>query len=331
MSLHIRSQKRQTDRNLNGFKKPLFLIAVFLFLIVGIKAKNAEDSKIYRLCEQMEGEIEKPEKIASDNASLFLFYNNKINSFDIRTFEKNWEFLYSGKLLNQKIILDKENLSFITESNNEEQNTLFAETVLSLKSGIPVYIRQIDSRTETVKLISLKNKNNPLDLMIDLQKIKSENLNSLSISQWAQENDGIYVGLKNGDLIHFSENKNLLNWKTKTGGEITNLLIIPQGVLVTSNDNFTYLFERKKADKIWKKRLSGRVKGLYLLDDSKLVLEVNDSEYLLQLDVRDGSESGKIIKDYKGKIHNIFQTTQNQLLLISDSGLYKYSTSDCKR
>lgn len=331
MSLQIQIQKRQTYINTDRFIKFLFLIGFCCLFTFGIRAKNVEDPKIYRQCENIESKIEKLENFASDNESYLLIYDNKISSFDIQTLTKNWEFSYSGKLHNQKQTLDKEYLIFTTETISELKNVLITETVLSLKTGIPVSIKQIDSNALDVNLFDLKIKNRLLDLKIDIQQIKSENFNSLPISQWAQENNEIFVGFKNGNLIQFDKNTNLLNWKTKTGGEITNLLLLPKGVLVTSNDNFIYLFDRKKADKIWKKRLSGRIKGLYLLDESKIIAEVNDSEYLLQIDVNDGSEIGKIFKDYEGKILNIYQTFENQLLLISDSGFYRYSSNDCKR
>lgn len=72
-----------------------------------------------------------------------------------------------------------------------------------------------------------------------------------------------------GDSMGIVGSFDLINkkysWKRRFGGEITNILPTPTGILFTSSDNFIYLVSGRDGKLQWKKRLSGRLSAAPLI------------------------------------------------------------------
>lgn len=79
------------------------------------------------------------------------------------------------------------------------------------------------------------------------------------------EKDSIYAGDDLGNVLSLSLEDRDTRWKTWTGAEITSITSLPEGILVSSLDNYVYLLSRKNGKRLWKKRLSGRSIGAPLV------------------------------------------------------------------
>ena len=73
--------------------------------------------------------------------------------------------------------------------------------------------------------------------------------------------DVLYVGDKLGQIISLDLQNSHIDWKSRTGGAISDITETGNKLIVASADNYVYLLSAKNGERIWKKRLAGNNYG----------------------------------------------------------------------
>jgi len=160
-----------------------------------------------------------------------------------------------------------------------------------------------------------------------LEEIKFENISSKS--SVLRENY-LIIGNSTGEIIKtiYSEGKIHVDWKIKTGGSISNLLVLEGNVLATSLDNFIYLFSLNDGKLRWKRRVSGRIIRNPLIFKNYAVVVNSADNYSSVIDLRDG----KVVNQVQIEDDNSFSGSptifRNFLILQSYKGIYFYINTD---
>jgi len=69
----------------------------------------------------------------------------------------------------------------------------------------------------------------------------------------------VYFGSGDGYVYAVGEADGRLHWKTRTGAGVQAVKNVPRGLLVASLDNFVYLLDFQRGQRVWKKQLPGRI------------------------------------------------------------------------
>ena len=102
------------------------------------------------------------------------------------------------------------------------------------------------------------------------------------------------LGYSNGEIRSVSAGENEVLWKIKTGAGISGIAEYEEQALVTSLDNFIYLFSLSGGKLKWKKRVAGRINFKPLiLGDFALVVNTGDNSTSV-IDLRDGKVVNQI-------------------------------------
>jgi outer membrane protein assembly factor BamB len=84
-------------------------------------------------------------------------------------------------------------------------------------------------------------------------------------------------------------------WKARTGAQIVDITEVSGNFLVSSNDGFVYLLAAKSGDRIWKRRLPGRLIGKPLIYNNFALLQTIDGTAALILDLNNGKLVNQIL------------------------------------
>lgn len=120
-------------------------------------------------------------------------------------------------------------------------------------------------------------------------------------------------------------------WTSKTGASVSSITPNGENILVTSYDNFVYLFNRGNGKKIWKKRLSGRVlfKPLIIEKEKEKTVVVieNDAVYLIAL--ANGRLLNRLLLLPTGEYFISGPVAvNNQYIFQTNAGIVSFSDSD---
>ncbi|MEZ5425545.1 MAG: PQQ-binding-like beta-propeller repeat protein [Pyrinomonadaceae bacterium] len=111
-----------------------------------------------------------------------------------------------------------------------------------------------------------------------------------------QAGDGTYIwGDQSGNIGAFEKPEKPGVWRAKAGGEISSLTEVGENVLITSLDNFAYLYSIKSGSLRWKKRLGERIVDPPLLVGKLAVFAFTNSELALFLEVEKGKMVDRIL------------------------------------
>jgi outer membrane protein assembly factor BamB len=236
-----------------------FLFTV-LMLISAVNASSQTDVLSAKLQQKWRFENDElADRFLLSNEGLIAFSNDgKILMLDLDTGKVIWKNDLAGdSIANATLVDDK--LSVISKVDEKSVIILF----LSLKTGIII-------KTENVEIDSIPYKNH-----LELLQYKSASDNGLKLYR-----------IEKNSLI---KNKNsLIDWKAKFGGNINDILFTKNGIIVSSTDNFVYLINEKKGNKVWKLRLSGKVLGAQILSEGIAIATVYGSSNLSMFNLQTG-------------------------------------------
>ena len=181
--------------------------------------------------------------------------NLTIYSIDNRTGITNWRFetQINGKLT----ILQNENQFFLVENNGLINCFNKIEGKRIWKKNLST---EIESATilNSNQLLVLTNKefttlSTTIGEVLKIGSIKQKLSNILFVNDSEKE---FIAGNSIGNLFSTSLIDNKTLWSVKIGGGITSLLKTDFGLLVSSLDNFIYLFDIKNGRLKWRKRIN---------------------------------------------------------------------------
>ena len=104
----------------------------------------------------------------------------------------------------------------------------------------------------------------------------------------------LIVGDERGNLTSFAVSTEKVNWKFRSGGEISSVIAIDDHILVTSHDNFAYSIVTKNGSVAWKRRLAGRVSRVATFEDRYALISGFDDHVAVLSDLTDGKIAGQI-------------------------------------
>jgi outer membrane protein assembly factor BamB len=248
----------------------------------------------------------------TDETSLFFITSyeseNKdrtyiLNSVSLKTGTTNWQkkFTDGGKISLQPIV-DKD-IIFILAGEKSICTILKSDGNTIWTKDFPFRIFAI----ETIKpgLISVLLENRLIRVFIKTGEILAEaKLKKESISSFIANESYILFGYVTGEIIKAapSENKIEILWKIKAGAGISGLSEYHDGVLVTSLDNFIYLYSMESGKLRWKKRVAGRINIKPLIIGEFAVVASSGDNSASVFDMRDG----KVVNQIQVETDNYF-------------------------
>jgi outer membrane protein assembly factor BamB len=142
------------------------------------------------------------------------------------------------------------------------------------------------------------------------------------------DNKGSVFSVKNTNSKGLMKNYKI-NWRFRNGASISHLTAAPDGLLISSYDNFIYFVSYEDGEIIWKRRFSGRIHSEPFIDGGYAVITTTaDSESsIIEM------SSGKTINKISLENGNIFTNGPlklgNQLLFPTLDGIFSFSTGIC--
>lgn len=144
----------------------------------------------------------------------------------------------------------------------------------------------------------------------------------------------VLLGYPTGEFVKVSAagNRNEVRWKIKAGGSITDLIEINDEVLVTSMDNFIYLYSFESGKLKWKRRVGGRINISPLIYDNHAIVLNSAENSASVIELREG----RVVNQIRIEEDNYFSgqpvISGNLFIFQTFRGIYVFSNSnsDCK-
>lgn len=138
----------------------------------------------------------------------------------------------------------------------------------------------------------------------------------------------IIVGDRAGGVSAFRASDRKLLWKARAGAQIVDITEISGNFLISSNDGFVYLLAAKTGDRIWKKRLPGRLIGKPLVHNNFALLQTIDGAAALVLDLNNGKPVNQILFGDGVFSGNSALLVHRRVIIPTSRGLLAYG-SEC--
>ena len=144
------------------------------------------------------------------------------------------------------------------------------------------------------------------------------------------EDDLIVWGDERGLVTSYSASSEKVEWSFKSGAAISSLAVVDGAVIVGSNDNFVYALGRGRGDRIWKKRVSGRIQSLKLVDEDTLLLQTIGETNVRLLSVKNGKTIGQLSTSDQMPIA-VAVTPGGRVVVVGELSLFAYGLSGCPK
>jgi outer membrane protein assembly factor BamB len=102
-----------------------------------------------------------------------------------------------------------------------------------------------------------------------------------------------YFGSGDGNVYAFDEIRSKLRWQRRTGAAVQAVMIVENGVLASSLDNFAYLLSHKGA-LIWRQQLPGRISARPLMATDGALFTPFSTDTAIVLNLRDGKPANNL-------------------------------------
>lgn len=317
--------------NLTEKKFPIIITGLF-FLIILISTEQkvsyaqvpdnksgSEVDKIsfslpFNLCSEKISDKTDTQQVASDNdEDIYIVYSNIfLLSKDLKTNIVNWESNLGLKILYIEVESDK-NFLYVVVQNYENKNETKTKKISKL-TGITV--EELPNFLENEKKET------------DLQKYNrlSKKVSSILVSE-----ELLFVGNESGDIIAFETASNKKVWKGRSGGKITSITSLKgKKILISSFDNFLYMYSRRNGNLIWKKRLPNRItKKPQIYNEGIILVSDYSSSILFLLETESGKTLNQISLPDSVLITSNSIYINNKIIVPTNSGVLLYSQHSC--
>jgi outer membrane protein assembly factor BamB len=159
-------------------------------------------------------------------------------------------------------------------------------------------------------------------------KVISRNKTITSPSVILSDNKSIFWGDERGQVFAVNSSNYKTIWKIRNGAAIKDLKITNSGLLISSLDNFIYLISFDEGDRIWKKRLTGRILATPFITESYVVVTVVGDTSASILDLRTGKKVNQISVPDKNYFTDSPILTNDNLLFSTIRGIFSFSFTD---
>jgi outer membrane protein assembly factor BamB len=330
---------------------PVFII---LFLLSVFADRNfSQESNFqmprtlpFQLCREHKLEKSTKLRFASDNVSKLFILDGEgtVSAFDINNFSNLWNSETGiGETDFADIFFEASNLYTLSKSgiNVSELTSLSVSTGIILSkevisenrgnlrnifSGKSSWLYNFLPFSEYSAIMSAANGRDKFRNFFD-QKSGNNGSHFLTIRLF--EGNRVFLADDKGLIQLYDLAQQKILWSMKLGGKVTSISIVGKNILLTSLDNFVYYISSENGERIWKKRLNGRISEKPLIDKGLVILTVLGEKTAFALDISDGKQIGQIDLDndmyfvkpvVKLGDNFVFQTTE---------GLSIYSQTNC--
>ena len=247
-------------------------------------------------------------------------------SLDAETGITDWQYSFaSDDAVSLHTFRDKiifvEKKGFVCFIRSSDAKVVSSQNLVREISSPPVFFEdKIYIGTSDGSIVVLSAENG--EIIAKISKLQSP------ASILAGAADNLYWGDKRGfvnsvDLLAGDKRR----WSVRYGGEISDLSLVPNGILVSSLDNFVYLISRQKGRRIWKRRLAGRVLTKPLIHDDFAVFITTD-DIASVLDLRDGKVVNQISLADKGFVLSAPLIVDNLLVFVTNRGVFAFAGAE---
>lgn len=179
--------------------------------------------------------------------------------------------------------------------------------VFALESGEIVIISPIDGRT--------------------LFQIKTE---SIPVSLYLADGNILIWGDKKGNISAVDTSTSHLQWKFKSGAQVSTITAAGKKILVTSYDNFVYLMSPIDGRISWKRRLAGRAAERPLVTEAFVAVTIVGEPGVSFLDARSGKLINRISLDEDDYVIGKSLFAHGGIIFSKQDGIYFYSSGTCE-
>ena len=120
------------------------------------------------------------------------------------------------------------------------------------------------------------------------------------------------------------------DWKVRSGAEIADISLTTRGFLVSSLDNFLYMFAESDGELIWKKRLAGRIAFRPFVEGDYAAVTNSAEPIASVVDLQTGKTVNKIILENGDVFTGAPLKTGNRLLLTTQRGIFAFADDGCR-
>jgi outer membrane protein assembly factor BamB len=139
----------------------------------------------------------------------------------------------------------------------------------------------------------------------------------------------IYFGDERGNLVSFSTDSGSVYWQFKSGGGISDIIKIDGKVIAASNDNFVYALASFNGNRLWKRRVPGRVAALRAVGTDTLLVQPLGDDNVILLAAKNGKVVGQIPVSEGEFVTGSAVPDASRVLILTDSGLYSFGIGGC--
>lgn len=139
----------------------------------------------------------------------------------------------------------------------------------------------------------------------------------------------LITGDERGNVTFFANGTDKINWKFKTGGEISGIVAVGENLLITSHDNFVYFLTGRNGNVAWKKRLPGRVSHI-ATTPGKFAISTSFEEHGAAVtDILSGKSAGQIALGVDESLVYDPVSANDLILMLTNQAVYAYSLNGC--
>ncbi|MBP6005140.1 MAG: PQQ-binding-like beta-propeller repeat protein [Pyrinomonadaceae bacterium] len=139
----------------------------------------------------------------------------------------------------------------------------------------------------------------------------------------------IYFGDERGNLTSFSTDSGSVYWQFKSGGGISDIIKFDGKVIAASNDNFVYALATFNGNRLWKRRVAGRVAALRGVGTETLLVQPLGDDNVILLAAKNGKVVGQIPVSSGEFVTGSAVPELSRIVILTDSGLYSYGIGGC--
>lgn len=141
-------------------------------------------------------------------------------------------------------------------------------------------------------------------------------------------NGDLVVGDERGSVISLEDGQKT-NWKFKTGGSISAILPVGDGLLVASHDNFVYFLTGRNGGLAWKKRLSARPFQIGTVGSEYAIVSGIEERGATLIALSSGKVSGQVAFGTEETLVAKPVTADGKILFLTSEAVRAYSVNGC--
>ena len=151
-----------------------------------------------------------------------------------------------------------------------------------------------------------------------------------NVTAVAQTSAGdLIVGDDRGNVTSLLGSTEKVNWKFRSGGEISSIFNVDDHILVTSHDNFAYSIATRNGGLAWKRRFSGRIARISTFQDKYAVISGFDDHGAILTNLETGKVAGQIALVDDESVISSRVIASGLIVMLTNASVRAYGLDGC--